>query len=308
ALGAAALFLLGALAIPRNERLWAFLHSTPLDRFELDEDRACVTSLVDRGDETFLYINASWQNGHPYDSFHILIGLLPTLVHPEPQRGLAVGLGIGSTAYSLAQNPSVRHVDCVEICGGEKRLIARLGARGSTTSRRLVEDPRVRLIDGDGRRFLLAGGQPYDVIVVDAVRPNTAYAGNLYSIEFYEMVKRRLAPGGLFVQWVPTGRVLNSVMAVFPHVSTTVVPEYFGSSFLIASGQRLEVDGDTLRNRFAGLDLSASFDPRQIERLRAFFHQASFERQPYRRIKDLPSAAFNHDLFPRDEYFLNNAW
>ncbi|HEX2466291.1 MAG TPA: fused MFS/spermidine synthase, partial [Thermoanaerobaculia bacterium] len=47
ALGAAALFLLGALAIPRNERLWAFLHSTPLDRFELDEDRACVTSLVD---------------------------------------------------------------------------------------------------------------------------------------------------------------------------------------------------------------------------------------------------------------------
>ena len=119
----------------------------------------------------------------------------------------------------------------------------------------------MRLIDGDGRRFLLAGGEPYDVIVVDAVRPNTAYAGNLYSIEFYEMVKRRLAPGGLFVQWVPTGRVLNSVMAVFPNVSTTVVPEYFGSSFLIASEDRLEVDGDTLRARFAALDLAELLQP-----------------------------------------------
>jgi spermidine synthase len=308
AIAAAALFSLGALAVPSTQRFWAFLHSTPLERFELDEDRACVTSLVDRGEETFLYINASWQNGEPYDSFHILIGLLPTLVHPEPRRGLAVGLGIGSTAYSLAQHPGVEHVDCVEICGGEKRLIARLGARGSHTSRRLVEDPRVDLLDGDGRRFLLRGGEPYDVIVVDAVRPNTAYAGNLYSVEFYEMVKRRLAPGGLFVQWVPTGRVLNSVMTVFPNVSTTVVPDYFGSSFLIASDARLHLDGETLRRRFEALDLSASFNPRQVEGLRAFFAQVRFERQPYRQIKDLPAAAFNHDLFPRDEYFLNNEW
>ena len=38
-------------AFPSNERFWAFFHSAPLDRFELDEDRACVTSLVDIEDE-----------------------------------------------------------------------------------------------------------------------------------------------------------------------------------------------------------------------------------------------------------------
>jgi hypothetical protein len=97
-------------------------------------------------------------------------------------------------------------------------------------------------------------------------------------------------------------------MAVFPHVSTTVVPEYFGSSFLIASEERPAVDGDTLRARFAALDWSASFDPHQIERLSAFFDQVRFERQPFRRIKNLRPRAFNHDLFPRDEYFLNNEW
>jgi spermidine synthase len=166
----------------------------------------------------------------------------------------------------------------------------------------------VKLIDGDGRRFLLGGGEPYDVIVVDAVRPNTAYAGNLYSIEFYEMVKRRLAPGGIFVQWVPTGRVLNSVMRVFPNVWTTVVSDYFGSSFLIASEEKLALDGDTLRQRFAAVDLSESFSSKQIEGLQAFFDQVRFERQPYRRIRNLDEEGFNRDLFPRDEYFLNNEW
>ena len=36
--------------------------------------------------------------------------------------------------------------------------------------------------------------------------------------------------------------------------------------------------------------------------------QVKFERQPYRRIKNLGEDGFNRDLFPRDEYFLNNEW
>jgi spermidine synthase len=307
-LGAAVLMAACLASFPSNERFWAFFHSAPRDRFELAEDRACVTSLVDLRDETFLYINGSWQNGHPYDSFHILIGLLPSLLHARPERGLAVGLGIGSTAYSMAQDPRIGRVDCVEICGGEKRLIAALAGRGSKTSRRLLADPRIRLLDGDGRRWLLARPQPYDVIVVDAVRPNTAYAGNLYSVEFYELVASRLAADGLFVQWVPTGRVLNSVRRVFPYVATADVPEY-RSTFLIAGKQPLYLHGPTLRRRLANVDLDAAFDPQQKRRLMEFFERAELRRVRYpgrRKLARLPDEHFNHDLHPRDEYFLND--
>jgi predicted membrane-bound spermidine synthase len=309
ALGAAGLMAAVLAAFPANDRFWAFFHSAPPERFELAEDRACVTSLVDIEDETFLYINGSWQNGHPYDSFHILIGLLPTLLHERPVRGLAVGLGIGSTAYSMAQDPRIRQVDCVEICGGEKRLIAALAARGSSASRRLLEDPRIRLLTGDGRRWLLAGREPYDVIVVDAVRPNTAYAGNLYSVEFYELVASRLAPDGVFVQWIPTDRVLNSVRRVFPQVLTTVVPEYNRSRLLIAGRQPLVFDRATLRKRLAAVDLGAAFDAQQRRRLIDFFATAELRRARHpRRVDRLPDPYFNHDLHPRDEYFLNDNW
>jgi spermidine synthase len=309
AIGAAGLIAAGVLALPSNERFWAFFHGVPRERFELAEDRACVTSLVDQQDETFLYINGNWQNGHPSDFFHILIGLLPALMHDRPERGLAVGLGIGSTAYSMAQDPRVGGVDCVEICGGEKRLIAALAERGSAPSRRLLADPRLRLITADGRRWLLSRPEPYDVIVVDAVRPNTAYAGNLYSVEFYELVASRLAPDGLFVQWVPTERVLNSVRRVFRHVALGEVPDYFASRFVVAGHRPLLLHGPTLRQRLAGVDLEASFTPEQARRLVEFFARQKLQRLWQRsKVAALPDVHFNHDLHPRDEYFLNDTW
>ncbi|HEX2225095.1 MAG TPA: fused MFS/spermidine synthase [Thermoanaerobaculia bacterium] len=307
AAGAAGLMALGMALFPSNERLWAFFNSVALDRFQVAEDRACVTSLVDEGDQSFLYINGSWQNGHPYDFFHILIGLLPALMHEDPQRGLAVGLGIGSTAYSMAQDPRVGQVDCVEICGGEQRLIAALAERGSPASRRLLADPRVNLITADGRRWLLSRPEPYDLIVVDAVRPNTAYAGNLYSVEFYELVDSRLSEDGVFVQWVPTGRVLNSVRKVFRHVAMGTVPDYFASRFIVASQQPLLLNEAALRERLAGVDLEASFNPEQRRRLVEFFERQQLQRLWQRRkVLELPDEHFNHDLHPRDEYFLND--
>lgn len=307
--GATGLMVFLIAVFPSNRDFWAFFHSaTPEQRFALDEDRTCVTSLMDVKDETFLYINGSWQNGHPYDLFHIAIGLLPSLLHREPERGLAVGLGIGSTAYSMAQDPRIDHIDCVEICGGQERLLARLAKRGSVTSRRLLEDPRIQIHAGDGRRWLLANEDPYDVIVVDVVRPNTAYSGNLYSVEFYELVKSRLADDGLFVQWVPSDRVLNSVRKVFPYVATTVIPEYFESRFLIAGKKPLFLHKPTLIERFSNVD-PAAFSQSQREQLDGFFKATKFRRERYRgSVDDLPELLFNLDLHPRDEYFLNDHW
>ena len=309
AAGVAGLMAACVAVFPSNERFWAFFHSVPLDSFELAEDRACVTSLVDQGEQSFLYINGSWQNGHPYDFFHVLIGLLPSLMHDRPERGLAVGLGIGSTAYAMAQDPRIGQVDCVEICGGEQRLIATLAERGSKTSRRLLADPRINLATADGRRWLLSRPEPYDVIVVDVVRPSSAYSGNLYSVEFYELVASRLSEDGVFVQWIPTERVLNGVRRVFQHVVIGEVPDYFASRFIVASKQPLRLHAPTLRERLAGVDMKSSFNPEQERRLVEFFERAKLQRLWERRkVLALPEQHFNNDLHPRDEYFLNDPW
>ncbi len=89
----------------------------------------------------------------------------------------------------------------------------------------IAADPRMTLIADDGRRFLQRAGRSYDVIAVDPPPPPEAAGSSLlYSSEFYEAVKGRLAPGGLMHQWLQTGNepilraTMRSLAEAFPYV------------------------------------------------------------------------------------------
>ena len=56
----------------------------------------------------------------------------------------------------------------------------------------------------DGRAFLMRQPAQYDVIEADALRPNSSLAGNLSSVEYFELLRDRLRPGGFAVTWSPT--------------------------------------------------------------------------------------------------------
>ena len=302
ALGASAALL---VVFPTNARLWGFLHNASPERFVLVEERSCVNALVQHGDAHMLHLNAAAQNGHPYDDFHLLIGLFPTLLHPGPERALAVGLGIGATPYGMLLDPRLRSVETVEICAGLHDLLAELGERGAPESRRLLLDPRFDFRAGDGRKRLLTAERPYDVITVDALRPQSGYSGNVYSVEFYELVASRLAPGGLFAQWVPTDRVLASVAQVFPHVATAVGPGR--ARFLVASNDALPNAGAVLERFRAGPH--GTLSPQQRASLERFLrhHGLKHVRRGELPAAPTPESQLNRDLHPRDEYFLNGS-
>lgn len=289
---------------PSNERLWSFLHGAPPERFELVEERSCVNALVDHGDEEMLHLNAAAQNGYPYDDFHLLIGLFPALLHPAPQRALAVGLGIGATPYGMLLDPRIGEVETVEICAGLHELLTDLGERGATESQLLLEDPRLDFEAGDGRKRLLTADAPYDVITVDALRPQSGYSGNVYSVEFYELVSSRLARGGLFAQWVPTDRVLASVAQVFPYVVAGVGPG--AARFIVASNEPIALDRAKSLARFRA---QPHGELPQTQRASLEWY---FEHAELRHVRNgepappVPEDELNRDLHPRDEYFLND--
>ena len=303
--GAVAL-LLGLVAVfPSNFRLWAYFHSAPLDDFALAEDRACVNALKKVEGEDFLFINATSQNGHPFDDFHVLVGLLPALLHPDPERAMAVGLGIGATPYGMSRDPRLDHLDVVEICGGEVDLLRVLARRGATEVDRLLRDPRVDIHVGDGRKFLLATEQRFDVLTVDVVRPQAAFSGNLYSVEFYELLRSRLDTDGLVSQWMATPRVLNSVTEVFPHVLRFAVASYEGSQFVVASERPIIFDRAAVLARFHALQPTLAFSAAQAASITEFL--STVEPRTASVARKVAEDALNRDLAPRDEYFLNNS-
>ena len=91
----------------------------------------------------------------------------------------------------------------------------------------LFEDPRAVVIPEDGRNHLLGSGETYDVIVADLFNPWKAGTGGLYTREHYRVARDRLAPGGLYAQWLPLfqlsqdefGIIARTMLEVFPQVT-----------------------------------------------------------------------------------------
>ncbi|MBS2033718.1 fused MFS/spermidine synthase [bacterium] len=116
--------------------------------------------------------------------------MLGTLYPEKLERALVVGLGGGSLSKALlAQFPQLQ-VDSIELDPEIAKLARQyFGYR---------ESQRCRTLVSDAREFLQKNSQPYDLIVLDAF-DGLEIPGPLRTRQFYELVKRRLNPGGVAV-------------------------------------------------------------------------------------------------------------
>jgi spermidine synthase len=144
----------------------------------------------------------------------LLLGHLGALAHP-PRRVLVIGFGSGMTVSALARYPELERVDCVEI----EPAVVRAALLLTELNRNVLQDPRVHVIFDDARNFLFTTRERYDLIVSEPSNPWIAGVATLFTREFYRAAQARLAPGGVFVQWVQAYSLfpedLRMVLATF---------------------------------------------------------------------------------------------
>jgi spermidine synthase len=121
--------------------------------------------------------------------------LLPVLLHPAPRRALFLGLGTGVTASAAASDPALE-VHVVELLP-EVAAASRLFTHGMPGASRL------HVMAADARRFVRSTDEAYDLVVSDNFHPARSGSGSLYTVEHFRAVGERLAPGGIFCQWLP---------------------------------------------------------------------------------------------------------
>lgn len=156
-------------------------------------------------------------------------GYLPIALHRQPERVLFIGLGAGaSLAGALVDR--VRSITVAEISPGVIAA-ARFFTRGAPA---ILHDPKVRIVQADGRAFLRFTSDTYDVIVQDLFFPYQAGAGRLYAVEHYQRLRERLRPQGVAVQWLPLNQLAPEALRViartfhevFPYTSVWLVGGY----------------------------------------------------------------------------------
>ncbi len=143
----------------------------------------------------------------------------PAGLHPAPARVLLIGMGTGATAEAFLALPTVQALTVVELDSNMRRLLPHFGTQAIT------DDPRLRIVDGDGRWFVRADEGAWDVIAVDAFDPRTASA-TFYTAEFYAEARERLAPGGLlFVKFNPASVTEPEPLAGYLATLWSVFPD-----------------------------------------------------------------------------------
>jgi predicted membrane-bound spermidine synthase len=287
-------------AIPVSSALWPRLHGATPDAGLFVEDSTGVAFLKrDAAGTTTVYANGLGQSWLPFGRTHTVLGALPALIHPAPVRVAVIGLGSGDTTWAIGGRAETAEIHSIEIVAPALSSLRALATRYPYPGlRNLLLDTRVQHHLTDGRAFLLKNPLRYDLIEADALRPTSAYAGNLYSVEFFSLLRSRLNPGGFAVTWTPTPRVVASIIKVFPNVLVT--PE-----LAVGSDRPIPFDPDVIRRRLEDPFTKSYYTDGGVnlpDLLAAYLNHRptifgpDFDRSS---LVDL-----NQDLFPRDEFMV----
>ena len=145
-----------------------------------------------------------------------MLGHFTTLVPDDPRSVLVIGMGAGVTAGAVSIDPRVDRVTIAEI---EPLVPEVVSEYFSDHNFGVATNPKVQFRIDDGRHYLLTTDETFDAITSDPLDPWVKGAANLYTLEFWELVKQRLNPGGVvtvFVQLYESGtEAVKSEIATF---------------------------------------------------------------------------------------------
>ncbi|HTG45599.1 MAG TPA: fused MFS/spermidine synthase, partial [Verrucomicrobiae bacterium] len=186
------------------------------------EEEGKESSVALSGDNAYAFLVNGKCDGNSIGDAgtQVMLGLLGALVHSDPHEACVIGLGTGSTAGWLAQVPSMRRVDVIEL----EPAIRRVAEWCAPVNQNVLTNPKVRLIFNDAREVLLTTRAHYDLIVSEPSNPYRAGVASLFTVEYYQAVDRCLAQGGIFLQWIQAYEIDGASMSTICATLATVFP------------------------------------------------------------------------------------
>jgi spermidine synthase len=184
-----------------------------------------------------------------------ILAHLPKLLLKSYSSELTIGLGSGILMGESARHAALKKIVCVEISKGV--------VEGSRYFERenfhILSDPRSRIVVDDVVDFLETSTDRFDIISADE-KTAGKYATNSfsYSKEYYALLRRHIAPGGLVIQWMPTdlphsqyALAIRTFLDEFPHAQLWYFPPVAGftitNTLLVGSNDPLEIDPANMR-------------------------------------------------------------
>jgi spermidine synthase len=161
------------------------------------------------------------------------IAHLSMLLHPRPKDVLLIGGGVSEITNELLKY-KLKSLDYVEL---DYKMV-------ELAEKHIKFAPGVKIFTTDGITYLQETDKKYDLVIINLPNPSTTLINRFYTLEFFELCKKRLLKGGIVTFTLETsesfiGKELQhlnqSIYKTFAEVfaQTAVIPGnsnyYFGS-------------------------------------------------------------------------------
>jgi len=282
-LAAAAIVGFATLAVALPQTPWQVLRTAPLSGRQAEGrvayygvGRSATVLLIDENGKWRLSSNglpeaAIQPPGARVGGFTVArwMALLPLASRPEARSMLIVGLGAALTLDSVPL--AIEEIHVVEL---EPEVVEANRRVAAERQRDPLADPRLHLRLNDARSALTLSPRRFDVIVSQPSHPWTSGSSHLFTREFFALVRQRLGPRGVFVQWIGLryvdGDLLRSLVAtlvdVFAHLE--VYQPFPGGGVLFLCGDEPLTDAESAERALAesgdGWQRMGLFTPQDI--------------------------------------------
>ena len=278
----------------------------PTDSLRLEEMRQdevlyyreglTATVSVHRPHKDYLYLKTNGKTDGSFgDSLTMLLtGYIPMFLKPDAKEVAIIGLGTGMTVKAVGTFP----VESIRVLEIEPAMVE-AAAFFETKIGGILKDPRVKIIASDGRNYMLATPQMYDLIISEPSNPWIAGIASLFTQDFYAVAKQKLKPGGIFAQWIHVysmspddfRMVLRTFAEAFPNLSVWNMQE--SDFLLIGSSSPLAFDYPRAQKIFAANQILradfATFGFTDPYALRGFYRMSKKELAAFAEGADLNS-------------------
>ncbi|OGX08533.1 MAG: hypothetical protein A2Z88_06395 [Omnitrophica WOR_2 bacterium GWA2_47_8] len=278
------------LLFPGKGELYKLMHKPYAEKeMYIDEGVNGVVATIKNDYQIVTYLNGMSHGGYPgYRFYAIALDGLSQL--RAAKDVLIIGYGTGSTTETVLSDRTVKSVALVEI---NRTLIKSLSR--FEVFKNMLTDPRVDLIIDDGRRYLLRTDKKFDLVLIDPLRTTSSYSNNLYSKEFFELVRSHLNPEGVFVVWMDEFNILPLTLSeVFPYVEFRA---WNFSAYCMASDQAM------VRKDKRFLNILYTLPEGTQKEVKVSLPNRKADQKEFLKIRDF--YPINTDFKPSAEYFLN---
>ncbi len=223
---------------------------------------------------------------------------LPLSLRSRYDSVAVVGFGSGLTSHVLLGSDQVGRVDTIEI---EPVMVD--AARGfGVMNERVYFDKRSNIIINDARTHFAAGNKLYDLVISEPSNPWVSGVASLFTVEYYDEVRRHLAPRGIMVQWIHAyelndellATMIAAVLEKFRFVEVYVSNEF--DLMLIASQNEVGLGTDYTHLR--GAKLMEELAARGISLPSSYLIRRLADTDGLRAIVAMSGVEAHSDFFP----------